>query len=82
MSRLVGCIGHILVAMSSYSWMSVMTWAAAEIIWSVVVVSLMSKAVVVCTVFCVVSFPNRYRSIRLLWEGSMNGGWLLVVGFG
>ncbi len=50
MSCLVGCIGHILVAMSRYSWRSAMTWAAAEFIWSVVVVSLMSIVVVVCTV--------------------------------
>ena len=60
--------------------------AAAESIWLVVVASLMSKAVVVCTACCVdsevVSLPSRYRSIRFCGIGSMNGGWLLVMGFG
>ena len=55
-------------------------------IWLVVVVSLASRAVVVCVAWCVssdvVSLPSRYWSIRFCGMGSMNGGWLLVVGFG
>jgi hypothetical protein len=55
-------------------------------IWSVVVVSLASRAVVVCVDWCVssdvVSLPSRYWSIKFCGMGSMNGGWLLVVGFG
>ncbi len=30
----------------------------------------------------VVSLPNRYMSIRFCGMGSMNGGWLFVLGFG
>jgi hypothetical protein len=45
----------------------------------------MSKEVanqVVIFVFAlVVSLPSRYRSIRCCRIGSMNGGWLLDVGF-
>ena len=55
-------------------------------IWSVVVVSLASRAVVVCVALCAssdaVSFPSRYWSIKFCVMGSINGGWLLVVGFG
>ncbi len=40
----------------------------------------------VCVVWCVrsgvASLPRRYWSIRFCGTGSMNGGWLLVVGFG
>ncbi len=32
--------------------------------------------------FVVASFPSRYWSIRFCGMGSMNGGWLLVVGLG
>ena len=60
--------------------------AAAVSIWSGVVVSLASRAVVVCVDWCVssdvVSLPSRYWSIKFCGMGSMNGGWLLVVGFG
>ena len=59
---------------------------AAVSIWSVVVVSLASRAVVVCVAWCVrsdaVSLPSRYWSIKFCGMGIMNGGWLLVVGFG
>ena len=55
-------------------------------IWSGVVVSLASRAVVVCVAWCVssdaVSLPSRYRSIKFHGMGSMNGGWPVVVGFG
>ncbi len=77
-SCLGGCIGHIFVAMSWHSLRSVMTWAARESICSLVVVSLMSMVVIVCTVCCVaavvVSLPNRYRSITFCGMGSINGG--------
>ncbi len=63
-----------------------MTWAAAVSIWSVVVVSLASRVVVVWVAWCVssdvASLPSRYWSIKLCGMGSMNDGWLLVVGFG
>ncbi len=85
LSCLGGCIGHILVAMSQYSWMRVVTLAAARSTLSVVVDLLVSKAVmlgpVCCVVVVAVSFPSRYRSIRFCVMGSMNGGWLLVVEF-
>jgi hypothetical protein len=62
-----------------------MTLAAAVSIWSVVVVSPASRAVVVCVAWClssdVASLPSRYWSIKFCGMGSMNGGWLLVVGF-
>ena len=32
--------------------------------------------------YFVVSLPSRYWSIMFCGMGSMNGGWLLVVGFG
>ena len=35
-----------------------------------------------CVRFAVASVPSRYWSIRFCGMGSMNGGWLLVVGFG
>jgi hypothetical protein len=57
-----------------------MTLAAAMSIWSVVVVSPVSRAVVVCMAWCVssyvVSLPSRYWSIKLCGMGSMNDGWL------
>ena len=60
--------------------------AAAVSIWSFVVVSLASRTVVVCVAWCAssdaVSLPSRYSSIKFCGMGSMNGGWLLVVGFG
>ena len=63
-----------------------MTLAVAESIWSVVVVPLMSKVVMVsaaCFVDSkVMSLLSRYRSIRFCGMGSINGGWLLVVGLG
>ncbi len=63
-----------------------MTLAAATSICSVVVVSLVRKVVTFCAVWCVVSvvvsLPSRFRSIRVWGMGSMNGGWLLVVGLG
>ncbi len=63
-----------------------MTLVDAESIWSVVVVSLMRKVVVVC-VACfvdseVLSLPIRERSIRFCGMGSVTIEWLLVVGFG
>ncbi len=76
MSCLGGCIDHIFVAMSWYSWRSVMTWTAMESIWSVVVLIIM--VVMVCTVCCVaavvVSLPSRYMSIKFGGMGSINGG--------
>ncbi len=42
-SCLGDCIGHILVAISWYSWMIVMPCAAAKSIWSVVVVLSVSR---------------------------------------
>ena len=63
-----------------------MTLAAVVSIWSVVVVSLASMVVVVCVIWCVMSivasFPSRYWSIWVCGMGSMNGGCLIVVGFG
>ena len=63
-----------------------MTSAAAVSIWSVVVVELTSRVVAVWVAWCmstdVVSLPSRYWSIKFCGMGSMNGGWLLVVGFG
>ena len=63
-----------------------MTWAAAVSIWSVVVVSLASRVVVVWVAWCVssdaASLPSLYWSIKFCGMGSMNGGWLLVMGFG
>ncbi len=63
-----------------------MTLAAAVSIWSVVVVSLTNRVVVVWMDWCVrsdaVSLPSRYWSIRFCGMGRMNGGWLLVAGFG
>ena len=51
-----------------------------------VVVSLASRPVLVCVAWYVrsnvVSLPSRYWSIKFCGMGSMNGGWLLVVGFG
>ncbi len=48
--------------------------------------SMTSRAVVVLVARCVdsevVSLPNRYRSIKFCGMGSVNGGWLLVLGFG
>jgi hypothetical protein len=38
--------------------------------------------VVCCVRFAVASFPSLYWSIRFCGMGSINGGWLLVVGFG
>jgi hypothetical protein len=62
-----------------------MTLAASVSIWSVVVVLLSRRALVVCVMCCVrfvvASFPSRHWSIRFCGMGSMNGGWLLVVGF-
>ena len=55
-------------------------------IWSIVVVSLASRAVVVWMAWCVssdaMSLPSRYWYIKFCGMGSINGGWLLVVGFG
>ncbi len=49
-------------------------------------VLLSRMALVVCVVCCVrfvvALFPSRYWSIRFCGMWSMNGGWLLVVGFG
>ena len=63
-----------------------MNLAAAVSIWSVVVVSQISRAVLVCVAWCVrsdvASLPRRYWSIKFCGMGSMNGGWLLVVEFG
>ncbi len=63
-----------------------MTLAAAVSICLVVAVSLASKALVVCVVWCVrcvdASLPSRNWSIKVCGMGSMNGGWLLVVRFG
>ena len=63
-----------------------MTLAAALSIWSVVVVSLVRRVVVVWIDLCMssdaVSLPRRYWSIRFCGMGRMNGGWVLVVGFG
>ncbi len=63
-----------------------MTLAAATSIWSVVVVELASRFVVVWVACCVrsvaVSLPSRYMSIKFCGMGSMKGGWFLVVGFG
>ena len=51
-----------------------------------IIASLASKVVTswaVCyVVSVVVSLPSRYRSIRFWGMGSMNAGWLLVVGLG
>ena len=58
-------------------WRCVINLAAAESIYSVVIVSLASRAVVLWVARCVesevVSLPNRYRSIRFCGIGSMNG---------
>jgi hypothetical protein len=63
-----------------------MTLAAAVSNWSVVVVSPASRAVRVCVAWCVrsdaASLPRRYWSIQFCGMGSINGEWLLVVGFG
>ncbi len=63
-----------------------MTLAAAVSIWSVVVVSLSRRTLVVCVVWCVrsvvASLPRRHWPIKFCGMGSMYGGWLLVVGFG
>ena len=63
-----------------------MTPAAAVSIWSIVVVELTSRVVVVWVAWRVssdvVSLPSQYWSIRFCGMGSMNGGRLLVLGFG
>jgi hypothetical protein len=46
------CIGHILVAMSWYSWRIAITCAAAKSIWSVVALSSYTRAVLVCVACC------------------------------
>ena len=50
------------------------------------IVLLSRRALVFCVVCCVrfvvASFPSRYWSIGFCGMESMNGGWLLVVGFG
>ncbi len=65
--------------------MMVITWAAMKSICSGVVFSRVSRVSVVFVVSCVFvmsdGVPSRYRSIRCCGMGSMNGGWLRVVGF-
>ena len=62
-----------------------MTLDAALSIWSLVVVELMSRVLVVWVACCmrsdVASLPSRYWSIKFCGMGRRNGGWLLVVGF-
>jgi hypothetical protein len=83
-SNLGGCIGHILDTMSWYSWIIVVTCAAAESIWSVVALLSCSRVVMVYDVsvmlFSVESLPNRYKSTRCWGMWRINGGWLRVVG--
>ena len=63
-----------------------MTLAAFVSIWSVVAILMSRRALVVyvlcCVRFVVASFPSRYWSIRFCGIGILNGGWLLVIGFG